>query len=120
MAVGPEEFRTPWLDGAYLDDELWHQAIATDARNFDRRGHDMTDDQRVLWRLINRGVIDHSDTDKRWDGSTRSMRYSAAMGDRLWRLLELETTRVGGPSQLFLTQLIETPRVIALNARSMN
>ena len=97
-AVGPENVRTVWLDGTHLDDELWHQAMASDDHNFGRRGRDMTDDQRAIWRLINRGVIGHSDMDKRWDGTTRSMRHSAAIGDRLWRLLELETTRVGGPS----------------------
>jgi len=94
MAVGPEEVRERWLPGAFLDDELWHQALVTEHSNWHRRGTDMTEDQRVLWSLIRRGVADHSDMDKRWDGTTRSMRHSAAMGDRLWRMLEVEVSRV--------------------------
>ena len=87
-----------------MDDQLWHQAMVVHRHQEEVRrgilnslnapGIQGTDDDTILFYLIQKGIIDHSDFDKRWDGTTRSMRYTAALGDRLWSLLESEHARV--------------------------
>jgi len=86
------------FDGGHLDDQLWVLAMST-ARycNEVRRGIEgirSTADDHVLWRMIHRGVLDHSDSDMRWDSATRAMRHSAIIGDWLWSLLDQERDRV--------------------------
>ena len=44
------------------------------------------DDARVLFHLLNRGLLDQEVMDRPRDGATRAMRYSAAMGEQLWRI----------------------------------
>jgi hypothetical protein len=99
-ATRPEQVggsRRETLPGGSLDDQLWLQAIVT-ANRLDERyigpQRELQDDEHVLHHLLRRGVFDHDDFDKRWDSTTRSMRYSAAVGDRLWCLLEAERSRV--------------------------
>jgi len=53
-----------------------------------------TDDDHILAKLIHQGVIDHDNFNKCWDSSTRLMRYSVAVGDQLWSLLEKERAKV--------------------------
>ena len=48
-----------------------------------------------VWTLLRHGVVDADVVDKPWNGSTRSMRYSAVLVGRLWGLLAGERTRVG-------------------------
>ena len=48
----------------------------------------------VLRTLLSQGLTDHTEDDRPWDSSTRAQRYSAVLVDRLWALLERETTRV--------------------------
>ena len=51
-------------------------------------------DQWVLYELLRHGVVDPRPRDRAFDVLTRSMRYSAAVTDRVWALLDKETTRV--------------------------
>ena len=48
----------------------------------------------ALYHLINVGVRDMDAVDKPWDASTRSMRYVACLGDRLWTMITREQNRV--------------------------
>ena len=54
------------------------------------------DDARVLFHLPNCGLLDQEVMDRPRDGATRMMRYSAAMGERLWRLIDGNIAQVGG------------------------
>jgi hypothetical protein len=46
---------------------------------------------------INMGVGDMDTVEQPWDASTRSIRYTAAMGDRLLEQIDLERERVSIP-----------------------
>ena len=59
------------------------------------RGSEQGPNDAMMWTLLRRGVIDADVVDKPWNGSTRSMRYSAVLVGRLWGLLAGERTRVG-------------------------
>jgi len=94
----PLRYRWATYDGGHLDDQLWVLAMST-ARYCDevRRGIGgtwSTVDDSVLWHMIRRGVLDHSDEDKRWDSSTCAMRHSAIIGDQLWAMIDKECDRV--------------------------
>jgi len=66
--------------------------------------------------MIRCGVLDHSEEDKVWDSSTRAMRQSAVIGDRLWSLIEKEQDKVRLHS-LFVGGRIEVvPRAIVWSA----
>jgi hypothetical protein len=84
----------PWLHGVSLDDQLWHQALVGYRQLEEIRVTALREDERVLYQLLRRGLMDHTDFDKRWDGSTRSMRHSASIGGRLWAMLREERERV--------------------------
>ena len=108
----PLQYRWGSFDGGHLDDQLWVLAMST-ARYCDevRRGTGgirSTADDSILWRMIRQGVLDHSDSDKRWDSATRAMRHSAIIGDRLWSLLDQERDRV---SQSLIDQRLLLIRV---------
>ena len=53
-------------------------------------------DTKVLFHLLNWGLLDQEVIDRPKDGTTRVMRYSAAMGEQLWRLINGNITQVGG------------------------
>jgi len=92
----PLIYQMATYDGGYLDDHLWVQAMST-ARYMDevRRGNLRSGpDENILWRMIRCGVLDHSEDDKVWDSSTRAMRQSAVIRDRLWSLIEKEQEKV--------------------------
>ena len=63
----------------------------------EHRGRDKDADEAVLFHLLYRGVVDHREVDKPWDGSVRSIRFASAVGDRLWAMLEKERERVSLP-----------------------
>jgi hypothetical protein len=94
--VDYDQYRNSWLEGISLDDQLFQQAIVT-LRHLDsvHRGNDFPgQEERVLFQLIQRGVVDQDRSDRPWDASTRAMRHSAAIGDRLWALILEERARV--------------------------
>ena len=107
-----------WLS---LDDQLWHQCLATYRRHQeveratgaraspDWAGVQQTDDDRVLLRLLDRGISNQSAFNRPFDASTCSMRFAAVMGDRLWSLLERERLQVRNHSTFVcLCQMIST------------
>ena len=83
-----------WVAGATLDDQLWHQALVMDRVLESPWGSEQGPNDAMMWTLLRRGVIDADSVDKPWNGSTRSMRYSAVLVGRLWGLLAGERTRV--------------------------
>jgi hypothetical protein len=87
--------RREWLFNLSLDDQLWHQSMVV-LRNLDeeRRGQSMTLEEQPLFHLIQLGVVDPPASDHPFESATRSMRYSAAIADRLWNLLREERERV--------------------------
>ena len=58
------------------------------------RGSEQGPNDAMMWTLLRQGIIDADVVDKPWNGSTRSMRYSAVLVGRLWGLLAGERTRV--------------------------
>ena len=73
-------------------------------------------DQWVLYELLHHGVVDPRPRDRAFDVSTRAMRYSAAITDRVWALLDKETTRVSLCTLSWLTSELTTlDRGIALS-----
>ena len=102
-----------------LDNIVWHQALVT-LRRLDSvlrpKRKELPADQWVLYELLCHGVVNPRPRDRAFDASTRAMRYSAAITDRVWALLDKETTRVSLYTLLDLTSELTTlDRGIALN-----
>jgi hypothetical protein len=91
-----EQYRGVFLPGCTLDDRLWHQALVTNRFMTERRGFGVRrpDEERALFHLIEDGIVDASELDNPMPSSTRSMRYTAVMADRLWSIIEREKKRV--------------------------
>ena len=86
-----------WAVGCTLDDIVWHQALVTLRRlnsNLQPKRKELPADQWVLYKLLRHGVVDPRLRDCAFDASTRAMRYSATVTDRVWALLDKESTRV--------------------------
>ena len=83
-----------------LDDQIFGMSIVAQHRLELRREiltlDRVEDDARVLFHLLNRGLLDQEVMDRPRDGATRAMRYSAAMGERLWRLINGNIAQVEG------------------------
>ena len=80
-----------------MDNILWHQALVTLRRlNSDLwlKRKELPADQWVLYELLRHGVVDPRPRDWAFDASTRAMRYSAAITNWVWAMLDQETTRV--------------------------
>ena len=77
-----------------LNNQLWHQALVMDCVLELLHGSEQGPNDVMMWTLLCCGIIDASIVDKPWNGSTRSMRYSAILVGRLWGLLAGERTRV--------------------------
>ena len=98
--VPTEDYRGRW-PRAYFDDRVWFHSIVTEQYQRDRRSTlGMPPSYEILWKLINMGVRDMDANEKPWDSSTRSIRYTAAMGDRLLEQIDLERERVSIPLPL--------------------
>src|SRR6267143_1562859 len=94
LHTGPRWCREFIHEGT-LDNQLWHQAMITNRdQEIHRAGRVDNDNSNVLWVLLNWGTIDNREIDRPWDGSVRSMRYTSAVSNRLWTLLEVERERV--------------------------
>ena len=80
-----------------LDNIIWHQALVT-LRRLDSELHpkrkELPTDQWVLYELLHHRLVDPRLRDRAFDASTQAMRYSAAVTDRVWALLDKEMTRV--------------------------
>ena len=83
-----------------LDDQIFGMSVVAQHRLEARReiltAEGVNDNTRVLFHLLNRGLLDQEVMDRLRDGTTRAMRYSAAMGEWLWRLIDGNITQVGG------------------------
>ena len=80
-----------------MDDLVYHGSLVAFHKNqLDRRADDMPLNDTTLYHLINVGVRDMDAINKPWDASTRSMRYAACLGDRLWTMVTREQNRVCG------------------------
>lgn len=89
--------RRHWMVGISRDDELWMQAIGVqqDMMRIDTQIPHPNEDEKALKILLLTGVLDFTKKDRPWDSSTRSMRFTSAVGDRLWSLVQQEKSRVG-------------------------
>ncbi|KAF9643099.1 hypothetical protein BDM02DRAFT_3192215 [Thelephora ganbajun] len=83
-----------YASGCSFDDIIWQQAIGA-CKNMDHNhhGHNMGDEEKVLFDLVSMGIIDHQEFDKPHKWSSHSIRYSAVVADCLWALFEAECSR---------------------------
>ena len=90
-----EDFRNVLEKRLSVDDLVYHRSLVAFHKNqLDCRADDMPLNDTALYHLINVGVRDMDAIDKPWDASTRSMRYVACLGDRLWTMVTREQNRV--------------------------
>ena len=80
-----------------LDDQIFSLSIVAQ-HCLESRREILTSDRvennaRVL---LNCGLLDQEVMDRPRDGATRAMRYSTAMGERLWRLINGNIAQVEG------------------------
>ena len=89
--------RRTFPDNVSVDDLLWMQAIVVqqDLVVMTHSIPNPNEDERAPRRLLYKGILDWKEEDCPWNASTRSMRYSAALTDRLWSLFQKERSRVG-------------------------
>jgi hypothetical protein len=118
-AVADPEDRAEVFFGGYLDDLLWTQAIRTNHfMDLDKKNMAFWGDGSALWGLLKRGLNDQREADCPWDASTRSMRYTAIVANRLWTMVNEERARV---SPTFLSPTLSVTdssscRLIASNS----
>ena len=83
-----------------LDDQLFCLTIVAQHCLETKRETILVDgvnqDTKVLFHLLNQGLLDQEVMDRLRDGATRVMRYSAVMGEWLWRLIDGKIAQVGG------------------------
>ena len=90
-----QRYRVEYLGNLVFDDLVWHQSIVSLERLQTFRGGLRADpDDAVFWQLLMRGVLDMEPEERPMDASTRAVRYSAVMGDRLWAMVQGERLRV--------------------------
>ena len=79
-----EDFRNVLEKRFSVDDLVFHGSLVAFHKNqLDCCAEDMPLNNVALYHLINVGTRDMDVTDKPWDASTCSMRYTACLGDRL-------------------------------------
>ena len=100
MGITTGEVSNDFPTSMVLDDQIFSMSVVAqhclelrrDILTSDR----VDDNTRVLFHLLNRGVLDQEVMDRPRDGATRVMRYSTAMGEQLWRLINGNIAQVGG------------------------
>ena len=89
-----------YLIGMVLDDQRFGLTIIAqhclEAKRETILVDDVNQNTKVLFHLLNQGLLDQEVMDRPKDGATRVMRYSAAMGEQLWRLIDGNIAQVGG------------------------
>ena len=83
-----------------LDDQIFGMSVVAQ-HHLELRREILTSDRveentRVLFHLLNCGLLDQEVMDRPRDGATRAMRYSTAMGEWLWRLIDGNVAQVEG------------------------
>ena len=100
MGIATGEVSNDFPTSMVLDYQIFGMSVVAQHRLESRReiltSNRVDDDTRVLFHLLNRGLLDQEVMDRLRDGATRAMRYSAAMGERLWRLIDGNIAQVGG------------------------
>ena len=100
MADPLHPYRSDWPEGVVFDDFLYCQAIGVGRYMIDCRrplfhGGEMIPDDQAMYEFLSWGIWDQRPCDRALDASTRSIRYSAILADRLWSMIEDERNRVG-------------------------
>ncbi|KAF9641911.1 hypothetical protein BDM02DRAFT_3133474, partial [Thelephora ganbajun] len=113
--------RCQFASGCSFDDIVWQQAISA-LMNIDHthRGSQSNDNESVLFSLLQAGLVDHQAFDLPHKWSSRGIRYSAVVADRLWSLytaehirndrLEAELHTLKGEVQLLSMRLLAIDR----------
>ena len=100
MGIATGEVSNDFPTSMVLDDQIFGMSIVAQHRLESRReiltSDRVDDDARVLFHLLNRGLLDQEVIDRPRDGATQAMRYSAVMGEQLWRLIDGNIAQVGG------------------------
>src|ERR1700753_3141772 len=79
------------------DDHLWFWAMASARSRLERSLQRLpfgNDTDPVMQGMISLGIYDWDKVERPFDTSTRAMRYTAVLGDRLWSLAKKERERV--------------------------
>ena len=86
-----EDFRNILEKRLSVDDLMYHGSLVAFHKNqLDHQVENMPLNDVALYHLINVGIRDMDAIDKPWDALTRSMRYAACLGDRLWTMISRE------------------------------
>ena len=115
MGIATGDVLNDFPTSMVLDDQIFGMSIMAQHHLGSRRdiltSDRVEDDARVLFHLLNHGLLDQEVMDRLRDGTTRAMRYFAAMGERLWRLIDGNIAWVrGNPSNFFVETLIHPSR----------
>ena len=100
MGIATGEVSNDFPTSMVLDDQIFSMSVIAQHRLESRReiltSDRVEDNTRVLFHLLNCGLLDQEVMDRPRDGATRAMRYSAAMGEQLWRSIDGNIAQVGG------------------------
>ena len=99
MGIATGEVSNDFPTSMVLDDQVFGLSIVAQHRLEVRReiltADGVDDNTRVLFHLLNRGLLDQEVMDRLRDVATRVMRYSAVMREQLWRLINGNIAQVG-------------------------
>ena len=100
MEIATGEVSNDFPTSMVLDDQVFSLSVIAqhclEARREILTADGVDDDTRVLFHLLNWGLLDQEVMDRPRDGAIRVMRYSTAMGEWLWRLIDGNIAQVGG------------------------
>ena len=103
MGIATGEVSNDFPTSMVLDDQIFGMSVVAQHHLESRREiltlDRVEDNARVLFHLLNCGLLDQEVMNRPRDGATRAMRYSTAMGEQLWRLIDGNITQVGGESE---------------------
>ena len=92
MRIATGEVSNDFPTSMVLDDQVFGLSIVAQHRLEVRReiltADGVDEDTKFLFHLLNQGLLDQKIMDRLQDSATRVMRYSAAMGEWLWRLID--------------------------------
>ena len=93
-----EEARNVFPFGLVFNDQMFGLSIMASGRlEEDRERHTgpvASPDSTVLFHLLNRGLWDQQLVDAPQEVSSRAIRYSAVMGERLWGQIAMNSAHV--------------------------
>ena len=96
--VVTEDARNVFPFGLVFDDQMFGLSIVASGRLEEDRGRHTcpvaSPDSTVLFQLLNRGLWDQQLVDAPQEMSSRAIRYSTVMGERLWGQIALNTAHV--------------------------